>query len=75
MTRLEEIRELAQNARPMYESDYASYRQIQAENKLYDAVENIIDMEQFETYALKASVNERISYILRKVTALWTGAG
>ena len=74
MTRLEEIRELAENARPMDEKDYARYRQIYAEHELYDAVEKIIDMETFEQYALKASVNERISYILRKVTALWSGA-
>ncbi len=61
------IMELAKAAYPVNDDDWGTERQIDAENAFFAAVEQLMSPELFEsleTYALKATAEERISFAL-----------
>jgi hypothetical protein len=64
---INEISELIAQARPIDESDYASERQVNLENKVYDYLKTVLTAQQFKSftkYCDRASVDERLDAAL-----------
>lgn len=63
MTTLDDLLKLADDAKPTSESDWGSERQVEAENRLFDAIRDAATPEVFErleAYCLKATTEEMI---------------
>lgn len=62
---LKNIKDLAQEARPINDDDYGSERQINAFNAFTIKMEQILskeDFELFEDYSMKATTDELVDY-------------
>ena len=61
----DQMKQLAEKARPIDDEDLGSERQIDAFNVFCDALERTLsadDFERFEDYAMKATTDELIDY-------------
>lgn len=61
----DQFKQLVQSARPTSEADYASERQVDAENAVYHALEEILTPDEeanFSNWALKATTEEILDH-------------
>jgi hypothetical protein len=66
------IEALAKVARPRTDDDWGSARQVDAENKFFRVVKQLLEADEFEAledYCLKATTDEMIDKALRLVRA------
>jgi hypothetical protein len=62
--------QLARTARPINDADWGSARQVAAENQFFASIKPLIsasDWDELETFALRATTDERIDFALRLV--------
>jgi len=67
MKTIQEIENIIAQARPLNDEDWGSERQITLENEVYSYLEEVLtpaQLEAFENYANKATVNERLDAAL-----------
>ena len=72
MDKLIELKVLADEALPINENDWGSERQVEAENKFWDALKDQIGEENYDKLSeditsLKMDVDEMISFALAKI--------
>ena len=66
-----DLNSLANDAAPTSQSDWGSGRQVNAQNRFFEAVEKILtadEMADLESYCLKASVEEMIDSAMLRVS-------